>query len=310
MNVLRRLWTYQAERFPLIEHGFAVATFVAAGVLVTVRLTGTATPGAWTFVVAFALSLLLFLQLRVADEFKDAEDDRRFRPERPVPRGLISLRLLGGIAAGAAVVQLVLALTLAPAVAVLLAMAWAWLALMTVEFGVGRWLRARPMLYLASHMVIMPLVAILVTGCVWATAGVPPPDGAAPFVALAFANGCVLEIGRKVWAPEEEREGVETYSRLWGPKRAAGSWIVSVVTAAALLALALAAIDGPSPGLDHTVVVMGGIAAINLVGALWAGVRFRWRPTLWRRKRISETSILCVVISYLALAMAAGVGQP
>jgi hypothetical protein len=48
------------------------------------------------------------------------------------------------------------------------------------------------------------------------------------FLALSFVNGCVLEIGRKLWAPENEIAGVDTYSGLWGPRRAAAIWGVTV----------------------------------------------------------------------------------
>ena len=53
-------------------------------------------------VVAFVTCFLFFLQLRIADEFKDFEEDTRYRPYRPVPRGLVTLRELGWIGGGAA----------------------------------------------------------------------------------------------------------------------------------------------------------------------------------------------------------------
>ena len=55
---------------------------------------------------AFATAFLFFLQLRIADEFKDFEEDSRYRPYRPVPRGLVRLRELGWLGAAAACLQL------------------------------------------------------------------------------------------------------------------------------------------------------------------------------------------------------------
>src|SRR5690606_2728888 len=104
-------------------------------VLVAARTSGSPTPPAWAFVVAFLLALLVFLQLRIADEFKDAEDDRRYRPERPVPRGLVSLRELLAVGVAAGAMALALAFSLSPLVAVLLLLVWAWGALMAIEFG-------------------------------------------------------------------------------------------------------------------------------------------------------------------------------
>ena len=96
---------------------------------------------------------------------------------------------------------------------------------MTVEFFVPDWLKARPILYLVSHMAIMPLLDLFVTGAEWLPASGRPASALVLFLALSFVNGCVLEIGRKIWAPDNEREGVETYSGLWGVQGASAVWI-------------------------------------------------------------------------------------
>src|SRR5512137_317228 len=110
-----RWWVYQRERFPLLVHGplIAVMSFAAVSVSRLVR-GGAAIPTAGPFLVAFVTTLLFFLQLRLADEFKDRDADARYRPYRAVPRGLVSLRELGAVAAVGALVQLGLALWLQP----------------------------------------------------------------------------------------------------------------------------------------------------------------------------------------------------
>ena len=95
-------------------------------------------------VVAFVTCLLFFLRLRIADEFKDFEEDSRYRPYRPVPRGLVTLRELGWVGVGAAVIQLALAVWLAPFLIIVLLAGWAYLALMSHEFFAREWLKARP----------------------------------------------------------------------------------------------------------------------------------------------------------------------
>ena len=300
LPLARRLWIYQAERFPLAKHGPAIAVFAAAGVGLSAHLGGRPWPGMGTFLVAAAVALLLFLQLRLADEFKDAEEDRRWRPHRPVPRGLVGLGTLGAGALVAALLQAGLAAALAPVLLAVLAAVWLWMALMTVEFGVADWLRRRPVLYLVSHMAVMPLIALFVTACEWLPAG-GDPSALWPFLVLAFANGCVLEIGRKVWAPVQERIGVETYSALWGPRPAAAVWLSTVVGAAL------------------TLVVTGAVA-----GALWAAVavavalampavlawrRFHRRLDARAQRGVEAVSGLWLLGSYLALLAAPLVGD-
>src|SRR5690606_19946705 len=99
---------------------------------------------------------------------------------------------------------------------------WAWMAVMTKEFFVPEALKRRPLLYLVSHMMVMPLIDLYATACDWGPAGVEAHDGfgltLGAFLLLSLVNGSAIEIARKSWAPEQEREGVETYSKLWSPR--------------------------------------------------------------------------------------------
>src|SRR5438128_368969 len=157
--MLKRWWVYQRERFPILAHGLLIAAFSFSAVCFSALLRGQVVlPSATTVTVAFGTAFLFFLQLRIADEFKDFEEDSSYRPYRPVPRGLVSLRELGVLGLLAALLQLGLALYLQPSLLLLLALVWTYLALMSKEFFIGRWLKAHPIPYLISHMVIIPLV--------------------------------------------------------------------------------------------------------------------------------------------------------
>ena len=121
-----RWWVYQRERFPLFAHGPLVLAFSSSAVCFSHLLRGQNNwPALASVVVAFATCLLFFLGLRIADEFKDIEEDTRYRPYRPVPRGLVTLRELGWVGAAVAVIQLALALWLAPGLSLILLAAWA-----------------------------------------------------------------------------------------------------------------------------------------------------------------------------------------
>src|ERR1043166_1055778 len=107
---MNRWWIYQRERFPIFAHGPLIAAFSASAVSYSALLRGAnAAPAAASYIVAFFVSLGSFVLLRIADEFKDAEEDARFRPYRPVPRGLVTLRELAQVGVGIACVQLALA---------------------------------------------------------------------------------------------------------------------------------------------------------------------------------------------------------
>ena len=284
-----RLWVYQAERFPLAKTVPLLAVFSAASITVSAVLAGRDLPGMGGYAIGFGLVFILFFQMRVCDEIKDIEDDRAYRPERPIPRGLVSLRQIVGLGSATIPVAVVLALIWGHGLIWLLLLVWGWLAAMTFEFGVPEWLKARPVLYLLSHMAIMPLIDLLLTGVEWTRSGAPHP-ALWLFLALSFANGCVLELGRKLWAPESERDGVETYSKLWGPKRAAAVWLVFIAIALLLLL-----------GVGWATNAFLPIAVLGLAGAfacLWAGRGYAGNPTVEAEKRIDTFAGLWVFLCY------------
>lgn len=246
-----RWWIYQRERFPLLAHAPVILAFSLSAVSYSALLRGAhGLPGWKPCLVAFLSSVLSFLQLRLADEFKDFEEDSRYRPYRPVPRGLITLRELGWLWCGCILAQFVLCILLAPRLLVLLAITWAYLGLMTKEFYARRWLKARPMVYMISHMGIMPLVDFYATGCDWAPVGhVRPPAGLMWFLLVSFLNGMVVEIGRKIRSPQDEEQGVETYSFLWGRKTAVLAWLGIMIATAVLACVAAVSIGFVMPVL-------------------------------------------------------------
>ncbi len=229
-GLVSRLWEYQKERFPVVKHGILIASFSFCAVSLSALLRADpAWPSLQTGATAFACLFLFFLQLRIADEFKDQENDARFRPERPVPRGLVTLNELKWLGVMAAFVQLLLSYLLHPPLIFLLVLAWGYMAIMSVEFFVPTWLKRHPFTYLWSHMLIMPLIDLFATGCDWLQFDSYPPDGLILFLIVSFFNGVVIEIGRKTWAPVQEREGVESYSADWGIKRSISIWLAAIL---------------------------------------------------------------------------------
>lgn len=286
---LSALWIYQKERFPLFKTAPLLAVFSAASLSVSAELSGRPLPDWGGYLAAFVIAMLLFFQMRVCDEYKDLEDDRRYRPDRPIPRGLVSLRLIISLGLVSLPITALAAWLWHPPILWLLALVWLWLGAMTAEFGVAEWLKARPVLYLLSHMAIMPLIDLLLTGLEWLPFG-RPATGLSLFLALSFVNGCVLEIGRKLWSPENEIAGVETYSGLWGTRKAARIWGGCV-----LLSYALLLGVGAATGVLWISAVLGGIGvAICLLSA----ARYVRSPTEKAEKRMDTIAGLWVFACY------------
>ena len=223
---------YQRERFPILAHGALIAAFSSGAVCYSAQLRAARDGTKFSvlgssLLVAFVSCLLFFFELRVSDEHKDFEDDLRWRPYRPVPRGLVTLRELTRVAVAGALVQLALALWLEPRLVAPLLVVWGFMALMTREFFVREWLRRHPIVVLWSHMLILPLIDLYATACDWMPSGSGRvlAQGLVWFLVASFFNGIVVEIGRKIRAPADEETGVETYSALWGVRRATVVWL-------------------------------------------------------------------------------------
>lgn len=246
---------------------------------------------------AFASCLIFFLQLRIADEFKDLEEDSRWRPYRPVPRGLVTLRELAMVFAAGTLAQLALALWLEPRLVLLLGITWIYLAAMSKEFFVRRWLQGKHLLYMGSHMAIMPLIDLYATSSDWMLAGDAPPPGLFWFLCASLCNGMVIEIGRKIRRPQDEEEGVNTYSHVWGRPRAVAAWWF-------VLALTFACAVAAARRIEFGIYLMIALGAVLVVAAI-AGVRFLTaRPRDSRHGRTFEhVSAAWTLVLYLGLGL-------
>lgn len=287
----RRLWLYQAERFPLGKTALLLAAFSAASISVSAHLVDRPLPHWGVFIAAWLVAIVFLFQLRACDELKDLEDDRLYRPERPIPSGLVSLRLILSLALLAGFLAVGLTISITPILLVPLALVWLWLGLITAEFFVPAWLKARPFLYLVSHMAIMAFIDLYLTGAEWVPHGWLPPNGMWAFLALSLVNGCVLEIGRKTWAPSSERPGVETYSALIGPTGSARLWLGT-----ALLAWLLLLTVGFLLGAPLTI---GALSAILLAVMIAAARTFMRDPQPKDQKRIDALAGIWVLACYL-----------
>jgi len=290
MTVASRWWVYQKERFPIAAHGplIAAMSLGALGYASAVDST-VSTPALPALLMAWAGLLGFFFLLRVADEFKDYETDCRHRPYRPVPRGLIGLRELAGAAVVVVLAQGLLASLAGREALIALILAWCWLALMTREFFVHDWLLARPLVYLVSHMLIMPLLMLYALG--HHAGAVLNQPAVWILLPLALATGLCIEIGRKLRRPEDEEAGVDTYSVVWGRTAGSLAWFASVAGTLILTEYAIRLVGGPSWSLW--------VVTITAVLAAVVVVVYRLAPNGPAAKAFEGLSALTTLVAYL-----------
>ncbi|MFN8714439.1 MAG: UbiA family prenyltransferase [Bacteroidota bacterium] len=292
--LLKRLWIYQRERFPVFGHGPLVAAFSFSAISYSRICRGADGFVSWPlFGLGIFTTITLFLLVRIFDEFKDASDDAKFRSELPVPRGLVKLSELRNIGIGLVVLQIILNAIFAPKLLIIWAVVLLYLSLMGKEFFVAEWLKKHQFWYVVSHMFIIPLIDIYASGLDWLQEGVSAPKGLLFFFAVSYFNGIVLEVGRKIRIPEDEKEGVLTYSSLHGARNATLLWLLMILVTAGW---AVAAVWFAGYGMQGFYTMLA-IALVISIPAIF----FLQKMTAKRAKMIEYASALWTIAMYLSL---------
>jgi 4-hydroxybenzoate polyprenyltransferase len=212
-----RLARFVLERFPPLAYGILIGALVLCGAAAaSLSAERPLEVGPATLVAALAV-VAAFLQLRILDELRDEAADRIGRPHRPVPRGLVTAAELRAFAIASAVTGIALAATagVAPFAVYLVAVAAIWVFGLDMPARVAR--HPGPLANALLHSVITPSLLVFT----WAAGAPAGPDGIlAAAILLAWGASLALELSRKTFRPEEERAGIESYSRTLGRSRA------------------------------------------------------------------------------------------
>jgi 4-hydroxybenzoate polyprenyltransferase len=110
------------------------------------------------------------------------------------------------------------------------------------------------------------LIAFYASAFAWIGSHGYPPPGIVWLMALSFFIGVVLEVGRKIKTADTERYGVETYSALWGQKRALVVWLAASFAAAVCYVAVWSCVGFAT--------VCIGLAALMFAFTLWTARRF------------------------------------
>ena len=298
-----RLIAWMHERFPLENAVLFVVLYAAAVAFGRALVTeGTVTLGALD-AVCFLAAWCFFLMLRVFDEHKDYELDCHNHPDRVLQSGLVTLGHLKVLGVFAIATQIGLSLWrdggLGP-ITLVWAVVMTWSALMAVEFFCGEWLERRLVLYALSHMLVMPMA--LVWMAQMGAGATPLPLEVGALAGLSFLSGAAFEVTRKLRAPEDERDTVDSYTRVLGTTTAPLVVMVLLTLGTGVLALALNVITEVGP-------VYYAVLVAAMLPALWALQGFRSAPSAKAVKTCEGMVALCMLAGYVVLLVAIGLDR-
>ena len=299
-STVRRLCGYLKERFPLVANGLLIFSFYSSNQFLAHALTRPLAPMQYdvSSLLGCTTILLFFFHMRVFDDHKDYTFDCRFFPDRVLQRGEVTLGELKILAAVAVACEFALAAICGPAALVAISVAFVFSLLMLKEFFVGDWLKKRFLLYASVHMLIMPLLAMTI----WSFATKQYFWQIVPWYWLYSMVSYFLafnwEVSRKIRAPEDEIDGVDSYTRLFGVYGAA--YIVLFVRVVATVLVASVAWHvGLSPWFYA---MLGLLFLVCLVGF----VQYRFQTSRRTAKRMEIYSGIYILAFDLALAIELG----
>jgi len=243
-----------------------------------------------------------FFMLRIFDEHKDLETDSANHPDRVLQSGLVTLGHLKAAGAAAVALQLGVSLWLDQGLGRITWLWFAvmgWSALMAAEFFCRAWLVERLLLYAFSHMLVMPLALVWMAQMGAGTD--PAPAGVGWLALLSFFSGAAFEVTRKTRGPEEERPGVDSYTRALGVNVASLLVIGLLAASAAVQVVLLQSILGSPPWYWYALLLAS--AALPAAPLL----RFRAAPSARGRERneaLVSVSMLAGYVIVLAALLA------
>ena len=120
-----------------------------------------------------------------------------------------------------------------------------------------------------------------------------PPPGLIWFLIVSYFNGIVIEIGRKLRAPQDEEPGVQTYTAIWGRRTAVFAWLAALGLTALFAWTAAWQIQFAIP-VSCLLVVLLSVAA-------WIAWRFLAKPETKRAKWFELMSGVWTLLMYLSL---------
>ena len=296
----RRLGAWFSERFPAANALLFFILYLACAAVARHAMGGIFI--SLVDVVGCLVTWSYFLVLRVFDEHKDYQLDLQNHPRRILQSGLITLANLRWLAGIAIAAQILWSLYVDDwqfgAATLAWLIAFAWTCLMGKEFFCGAWLEKHLTLYAFSHMLVMPLIVWWLVNL--GASGVHMTDSIILLMALAFVSGFSFEITRKAKGADEERETVDSYSRIFGHRGATLIIALLVVGMGLLQIFLIHELSGRLPIWAAVVIALfSALACYSLAGY--------WRAPTAKAREKNEASVALLMLAGYTVTIAAAI---
>ena len=293
-NIVIRFYQYLIERFPPKDFVPLSVVFAVTGGLAVQIYIGHDLHKIFALSSGFLAFFLFLLRLRLFDEFKDFEHDAQYYPDRPVQRGLITLKELTVFIFIVLGIETFLAFINGRLAVIIFFIAVFYSLLMFKEFFVSDWLRKHFTVYIASHeILVFPVFFYL-----FALNGMRLEHFREMYFwfLVIFLGGqmFLLEVARKIRPKELEVGSCDTYTAQYGIGGASALLIFLSVIIAGFDFYVCKTIYSKVSMLQLLPLLMGLLF-------LYSVFDFLRKPNISSSKRAFNTAIFFVFITDIAL---------
>ena len=227
MSFFKKWYTYQKERFPVLIYGLYVFCIVFAvfcfcnysakmyhASLIFIQYPGEFVINYYNLIPMFIVAFLQFLIIRIVDEFKDYEEDCKYRPYRPVPRGLIKLKELKILFIICMSLQAIITIFVNIQSIIWLWILWIFFFIMSKGFFIKKFLDKHLLLEVFFDELLIAFLGLYLASFIYIDKNIWI------ILAILYIVSWIVEIARKIRAKEDEEEGVKTYTAVYGISKA------------------------------------------------------------------------------------------
>jgi len=219
-NFFKRFCEFQKERFQIEILIFTTTAVVLSSVAVSLP-EGKFIFNFLTEIFVSIVTLLLFMfHIRVLDEYKDYDFDSKYHKERPIQRGLITLKELLIIDIIGLLIIFSLNIFFPQRAFIFLLIAFGYTLIAGKEFFMKNWIRKRFFLYNFLNLLQLLFLQFYLYSLINPNFSFKNLILIFHFIFVLFNVG-IIEFARKLKAKSEETDAKDTYSSRLGIKNAA-----------------------------------------------------------------------------------------
>ena len=227
MSFFKKWYIYQKERFPVAIFAIYIFCTVFAvfcysnysgeisyeEMLKTVQWIKEPDPYVVEYIKLipmFIVAFLQFLMVRISDEFKDYEEDCKYRPYRPVPRELVTLKELKVLFIICAILQLTITFIFNKDALLLLGLVWICFCFLSKDFFIKKVIDKHILIGVFLDEILMPVLVLYLASYIYIGVNIWP------ILLISYIISWIVEVARKIRCKEDEEEGVKTYTAVFG----------------------------------------------------------------------------------------------